>query len=71
MGTQGADNAAAGWCKREVGEVANMAARATAAKPLRPTPAIPAAPPDLVSNSGDTKEEWFDGAGEGVARAGW
>jgi hypothetical protein len=46
---------AAGRCTRDVGE-ANITARVAAAKPLRPTPAIPAAPPDLVSISGDTKE---------------
>lgn len=39
-------------------EAANMAARAAAAKPLRPTPAIPAAPPDLVSISGPMK--WWE-----------
>ena len=31
--------------------VVNMAARAAAANPRRPTPAIPAAPPDFVSGS--------------------
>ena len=40
---------AVGCCTRDAGERVNMAARAAAAKPLRPTPAIPAAPPDLVS----------------------
>jgi hypothetical protein len=54
-GTRGAGISAAGSCTRDVGEV-NMAERAAAAKPLRPTPAIPAAPPDLVSISGDTKD---------------
>ena len=55
-GAHGAGDPAIGLFMRDVGEDANIAARATAAKPLRPTPAIPAAPPDLVSNSGDTKD---------------
>lgn len=50
--TQGAAISAVGRCMGEV----NMAARVAAANPLRPTPAIPAAPPDLVSNSGDTTD---------------
>ena len=50
------------WMSRNPGEgrlptictgcVANIAARATAWKPLLPTPAIPASPPILVSGSG-------------------
>jgi hypothetical protein len=48
-GAQGAGISAVGRCTRDVDEEVNMAARAAAAKPLRPTPAIPAAPPDLVS----------------------
>ena len=55
-GTRGTGISAAGRCTRDVGGEANIAARAAAAKPLRPTPAIPALPPDLVSISGDTMD---------------
>ncbi|KAF9061902.1 hypothetical protein BDP27DRAFT_310268 [Rhodocollybia butyracea] len=43
--------------------VANKAALAAAAKPLRPTPAIPASPPDLVSSSGGLGWPKFDEGG--------
>jgi len=56
VAAHGAGISAVGRCTRDVGEEVNMAARAAAAKPLRPTPAIPAEPPDLVSISGDTKD---------------
>lgn len=46
----------------------NNAACATAANPRRPTPAIPAEPPERVAGSGlrGGLIEKFDGAGEGV-----
>jgi hypothetical protein len=41
--------------------VVNMAALAAAAKPLRPTPAMPASPPTVVSGSG---KSYITGEGE-------
>lgn len=72
-GTKGAGIGAVGECTGGMREVATTAGRATVAKPLRPTPAMPAAPPDLVSTAGDAKRcvGWFDGAGEGADRTGW
>jgi hypothetical protein len=49
---------------------ANIAARATAAKPFRPTPAIPASPPLRVSMSSATgpAKDAVDGAMAWVGR---
>jgi hypothetical protein len=41
------------------GPDANIAARAAAAKPLRPTPAMPASPPDCVSMSSSNRGFWI------------